>query len=51
VSGRGSTPDYPTGTVTRLFTHLEGSSRLWGRHPDDRPDALARHDQLVSDEA
>jgi class 3 adenylate cyclase len=24
----------PTGTVTFLFTDIEGSTRLWDQHPD-----------------
>ncbi len=39
--------DLPTGTVTFLFTDLEGSTRLWEDHPDAMHDALARHDELV----
>lgn len=37
----------PTGTVTFLFTDIEGSSRLWERHPVDMGPALARHDTLL----
>ncbi len=37
----------PTGTVTFLFTDIEGSSRLWERFPVDMGPALARHDALV----
>jgi class 3 adenylate cyclase len=37
----------PTGTVTFLFTDLEGSTRLWEEHPDAMHDALARHDQIL----
>jgi predicted ATPase/class 3 adenylate cyclase len=39
----------PTGTVTFLFTDLEGSTRLWDEHPDTMGDALARHDELLQD--
>ncbi len=39
--------DLPSGTVTFLFTDLEGSTRLWEEHPDAMHDALARHDELV----
>ena len=34
----------PTGTVTLLFTDIEGSTRLWELHPDAMVIALARHD-------
>ncbi len=37
----------PTGTVTLLFTDIEGSTRLWERHPDAMVIALARHDSLM----
>jgi predicted ATPase/class 3 adenylate cyclase len=37
----------PAGTVTFLFTDIEGSTRLWQEHPETMPDALARHDALV----
>ena len=39
----------PTGTVTFLFTDLEGWTRLWREHPDAMLAALARHDELVHD--
>ena len=39
--------ELPTGTVTFLFTDLEGSTRLWEDHPDAMHDALARHDEIV----
>jgi predicted ATPase/class 3 adenylate cyclase len=39
--------ELPTGTVTFLFTDLEGSSRLWEQHPAAMKDALARHDGIL----
>jgi predicted ATPase/class 3 adenylate cyclase len=40
-------PELPTGTVTFLFTDLEGSTRLWQEQADAMHEALARHDELV----
>jgi class 3 adenylate cyclase len=37
----------PTGTVTFLFTDIEGSTRLWKQHPQAMGEALARHDALL----
>jgi predicted ATPase/class 3 adenylate cyclase len=37
----------PQGTVTFLFTDLEGSTRRWEAHPAQMRDALARHDAIV----
>jgi predicted ATPase/class 3 adenylate cyclase len=37
----------PTGTVTFLFTDIEGSSRLWENHGDAMAVALARHDAIL----
>jgi predicted ATPase/class 3 adenylate cyclase len=37
----------PQGTVTFLFTDLEGSTRRWEEHPQEMRDALARHDVIV----
>jgi predicted ATPase/class 3 adenylate cyclase len=39
--------DLPTGTVTFLFTDLEGSTRLWEDHPEAMRVALASHDEIV----
>ena len=39
--------ELPSGTVTFLFTDIEGSTRLWEEQPDAMRDALARHDVLV----
>ena len=36
-----------TGTLTFLFTDIEGSTSLWERQRGDMPAALARHDELV----
>ena len=37
----------PSGTVTFLFTDIEGSTRLWEQHPEAMRPALARHDALL----
>jgi class 3 adenylate cyclase len=37
----------PQGTVTFLFTDLEGSTRRWEAHPEEMKDALACHDAIV----
>ncbi|HEY7377327.1 MAG TPA: tetratricopeptide repeat protein [Steroidobacteraceae bacterium] len=37
----------PTGTVTFLFTDIQGSTRLWETQPDAMRAALARHDALL----
>jgi predicted ATPase/class 3 adenylate cyclase len=39
--------DLPSGTVTFLFTDIEGSTRLWESHPEAMRVALARHDALL----
>jgi predicted ATPase/class 3 adenylate cyclase len=39
-------PRLPTGTVTFLFTDIEGSTRLWEAHPDAMRDALVAHDAI-----
>ena len=39
----------PSGTVTLLFSDIEGSTRLWERAPDAMADALKRHDELLRD--
>lgn len=41
------TPIIPTGTVTLLFTDIEGSTRLWESHPAIMPKALEEHDRLL----
>jgi predicted ATPase/class 3 adenylate cyclase len=37
----------PTGTVTFLFTDIEGSTRLWEQEPERMRPALARHDAIA----
>jgi predicted ATPase/class 3 adenylate cyclase len=37
----------PTGTVTFLFTDIEGSTKLWERDAPAMQEALARHDELL----
>jgi predicted ATPase/class 3 adenylate cyclase len=39
--------ELPSGTVTFLFTDLEGSTRSWEENPDAMRVALARHDQIL----
>jgi class 3 adenylate cyclase len=39
----------PSGTVTFLFTDIEGSTRLWEVWPDAMRPALARHDEILRD--
>jgi predicted ATPase/class 3 adenylate cyclase len=40
-------PDLPTGTVTFLFTDVEGSTRLLHEHGDAYADLLAEHRRLL----
>ncbi len=40
-------PELPTGTVTFLFTDVEGSTKLWEEHPDAMRAVLAQHDTLL----
>jgi hypothetical protein len=37
----------PSGTVTFLFTDIEGSTRLWESAPDAMRTSLARHEVIV----
>jgi class 3 adenylate cyclase len=39
--------ELPSGTVTFLFTDIEGSTARWEGHPEAMRVALARHDTLV----
>ncbi len=37
----------PSGTVTLLFTDIEGSTRMWEAEPDQMAAALRRHDEIM----
>src|SRR5262245_42911763 len=37
----------PSGTITFLFTDIEGSTQLWDHYPEVMRPALAWHDQLL----
>ena len=38
----------PSGTVTFLFTDIEGSTERWEHHREAMKAALARHDEVLS---
>src|SRR5262245_34356668 len=40
-------PELPSGTVTFLFTDIEGSTMLWERYPEAMRAAQARHELLL----
>src|SRR5579859_454455 len=42
-------PELPTGTITFLFTDVEGSTRLWETHPSAMRAVMARHDALLTE--
>ncbi len=37
----------PTGTVTFVFTDIEGSTQRWERYPAEMEQAIRRHDELM----
>ncbi|MSU35650.1 MAG: hypothetical protein EXS36_11160 [Pedosphaera sp.] len=37
----------PAGTVTFLFSDVQGSTRLWAEYPDPIRTALERHDRII----
>jgi predicted ATPase/class 3 adenylate cyclase len=47
MAHRENTDTPPSGTVTFLFTDIEGSTRLWEGQPELMSAALARHDRLL----
>jgi TolB-like protein/class 3 adenylate cyclase/tetratricopeptide (TPR) repeat protein len=44
---RSNPPTLPSGTITFLFTDIEGSTRLWATQHDAMRASLARHDALL----
>ena len=42
-------PGLPIGTVTFLFTDIEGSTKLWQQFPDAMPNALACHHAILNE--
>ena len=44
---RSNVPTLPSGTVTFLFTDIEGSTRLWETQRQAMTEALPRHDALL----
>src|SRR5215208_2770840 len=45
---QGGRIGHPTGTVTFLFTDIEGSTRLAQEHPLEMPQLLARHNAILN---
>jgi predicted ATPase/class 3 adenylate cyclase len=41
--------DFPSGTVTFLFTDIESSTKLWEQYPDEMKSALQKHDSILKD--
>ena len=41
------TENLPSGTVTFLFTDIEGSTSLWQQYPEAMKTSLARHDEIL----
>ncbi|MEJ2600960.1 MAG: adenylate/guanylate cyclase domain-containing protein [Anaerolineales bacterium] len=39
----------PSGTVTFLFTDIEGSTELWEQHPEVMKSALEKHDSILKE--
>src|SRR5258708_3440780 len=45
----GVMSNLPTGTVTFLFTDIEGSTKLWEQHADAMPQVMSRHDAMIEE--
>src|SRR5258706_12378369 len=39
----------PAGTITFLFTDIEGSTKLWEQYPEAMKAALAKHDSILKE--
>jgi len=46
-SGVSRAVPIPSGTVTLLFTDVEGSTKLWEAEPEAMAEALRRHDEIL----
>ena len=46
-----ATQAHPTGTVTFLFTDIEGSTRAWGQQGRAMSAGSARHDAIIAEAA
>jgi predicted ATPase/class 3 adenylate cyclase/Flp pilus assembly protein TadD len=42
-----SPPTSPSGTISFLFSDIEGSTKRWDQQPDEMQAALRRHDSLI----
>src|SRR5579883_2851245 len=47
ASGGDAMPELPTGTITFLFTDIEGSTVRWEHFPEEMRVALVRHDEIM----
>ncbi len=47
MSDLSTSQSLPTGTITFLFTDIEGSTRLWEEYPEQMRSAMMRHDALI----
>src|SRR5262245_24340162 len=47
VPGGSPMPELPSGTVTFLFTDIEGSTKRWQQFPEAMKASVARHDALL----